>query len=494
MAAFACGLGFAGAQEPTPSSPAPTIEPRPRSPVSARDFGAAGDGMADDTQALQATIDAALKSGDPATKVRNAIAAVYLPAGTYKITSPIVIRSVSQIRFYGDGLGLSVLAASAGVSAVLDLDGVAYSTFSDFSIRSADAASEEGFGAGIYLHWDQSASARSSTNNRFYNIEVGGKFKIGFQIGAPGADNQVDQTQWIGCRVRGHWKHGETTWWQAGWRIGAGVWANNLIHSIYGFGATHLRYGIHLWASQVAVYGGSTGSNEIDFFFEGVTSYCLVSGIRSESSERLMVSGGPATVNTNVSLEDIVWKVTTNIAEDKRAIVYKLPGTVVLRNVVITGASEKRLLPKLHFNAGIKSLAVLVQGLTIGGGQTLRDTFETLGAVSIDAKGLSQGVDGGRQTDFQFEPITTVDADYDVGAADSVVLVHSARQPVEIRLPSAAGRAGRKLFIKRLKDGAHSVSVRPPKDERLDGEGAKILTEKNEAVTVVSTGSAWVTL
>lgn len=48
-----------------------------------RDFGAAGDGLTDDTQAIQKTVDAA------AAAAGDAIA--YLPAGRYKITRPLVI-------------------------------------------------------------------------------------------------------------------------------------------------------------------------------------------------------------------------------------------------------------------------------------------------------------------------------------------------------------------------------------------------------------------
>jgi len=63
--------------------------------LTVRDFGAVGDGVADDTVAIQAAIDAATASGGK----------VFAPAGTYKITSQITIKcdadfSLANIEVY----------------------------------------------------------------------------------------------------------------------------------------------------------------------------------------------------------------------------------------------------------------------------------------------------------------------------------------------------------------------------------------------------------
>lgn len=52
--------------------------------VSVKDFGAVGDGVTDDTAAFQAAVSAA--------------SAIFVPSGTYKITSPITVPSNRQIR------------------------------------------------------------------------------------------------------------------------------------------------------------------------------------------------------------------------------------------------------------------------------------------------------------------------------------------------------------------------------------------------------------
>ena len=60
-----------------------------RDTVSVKDFGAVGDGVADDTTALQAALNA------------GAGKSVYLPAGTYNTSAQLVVSS--NTSFYGDG-------------------------------------------------------------------------------------------------------------------------------------------------------------------------------------------------------------------------------------------------------------------------------------------------------------------------------------------------------------------------------------------------------
>jgi hypothetical protein len=95
-------------------------------PVNVLDFGAVGDGVADDTAAIQAAIDAA--EGRP----------VYVPAGTYVVQSTITMTSYGTSTFrqgsqlIGDGIGKTIFDNQVSSGPMLNLisSGTAGSHFS----------------------------------------------------------------------------------------------------------------------------------------------------------------------------------------------------------------------------------------------------------------------------------------------------------------------------------------------------------------------------
>ena len=74
-----------------------------------RDFGAKGDGVTDDTDALQRGIDASCGVGKPASSV------FYLPNGTYRVTRTLIVKSGLGPWFYGESRDGVVIRLVDGV-------------------------------------------------------------------------------------------------------------------------------------------------------------------------------------------------------------------------------------------------------------------------------------------------------------------------------------------------------------------------------------------
>ena len=89
-----------------------TVQSKLRDFVSVKDFGAVGDGVADDTAAIQAAVNAAQITGQ----------SVYLPAGTYLVTSVNgsgAINISAGIEMFGDGAGTIIKLKSGATGFVI---------------------------------------------------------------------------------------------------------------------------------------------------------------------------------------------------------------------------------------------------------------------------------------------------------------------------------------------------------------------------------------
>lgn len=295
-----------------------------------RSFGAAGDGIADDTAAIQAAIDASAGDGDPARVGRLAKGPVHLPPGTYRVTRPLRVYSVSYLKFSGAGKSTRI-KPSGTLASVLDLNGVAFSSFEDFLI---EGDTTEQVQDAIAFTWDPTLANRSSSGCVFRNLTIQStRFATGFRIGKWGSADQVDTSSYDNVTINGYWTPAEKTWYQNAFLVGSGVYGNNLIHSFWHCSAVRCAIGFHVAATNFMLCGGSLGANGVDFQADTL-SYFLVQGIRSENSGRLLVAGnGPTTNAANVSLTDLVWE-AGGLAPDGAVVNWNgSNGTLALRNI-----------------------------------------------------------------------------------------------------------------------------------------------------------------
>lgn len=89
----ATGSSLVGYTQGGTSSVGRTVEAKLRESISVKDFGAVGDGVTDDTAAIQAAANTTLP--------------IFVPAGTYILSSAITFSGVAAVR--GEGIGRSIL-------------------------------------------------------------------------------------------------------------------------------------------------------------------------------------------------------------------------------------------------------------------------------------------------------------------------------------------------------------------------------------------------
>lgn len=91
--------------------------------ISVRDYGAVGDGIADDTAAIQAAIDVSIYNGDQSQRA-GLHRPVHLPAGQYRITKTLHlgygVGGFSSVILYGDGDAYAGHPAFGGTTLIAD--------------------------------------------------------------------------------------------------------------------------------------------------------------------------------------------------------------------------------------------------------------------------------------------------------------------------------------------------------------------------------------
>jgi hypothetical protein len=148
---------------------ATTVQAKLRESVSVKDFGAVGDGVTDDTVAIQAAIDSSSVGMQ-----------VFLPAGTYKITDTIYLRRTG-VHIVGAGLNATYVQfvnAAGGTAFTGDTDKELslltynYCELRDFTIGSVAAATDASICVDItsfsYSHFNLSVTTKRTNGICYY--------------------------------------------------------------------------------------------------------------------------------------------------------------------------------------------------------------------------------------------------------------------------------------------------------------------------------------
>ena len=196
-----------------------TVDAKLKDTVSVKDFGAVGDGVADDTAAIQAAL--------------NASSNIYLPSGTYKTTAPLllnsnniitgagissviknttnlpVIKSItptgSRIYFVG-GSNFKIEGNTAGVvvgSIGLDMQNITYATWSNVWVNYIATGVRHGNGYSSYYNTYYSCIITSCTNG-IVNSQLGNENRfIAIRIDATTGTSDTDCScnSYIACAI-----------------------------------------------------------------------------------------------------------------------------------------------------------------------------------------------------------------------------------------------------------------------------------------------------
>jgi hypothetical protein len=457
-----------------------------------RDYGAAGNGTTDDTDAINAAIQAVTGSAAPATSVRFPAAGVYLPPGIYRVTSDLLIQSVEGFAFAGAGAEITILLASGRgfTTAVLNIDGSAKGGFRGFSIAGdgTEGSGNQALPNAINLTWT-TAARRSTTANSFGDIYVRGlKFACGMRMGAPsGTTRQVDGTTISDVIIAGAGTAGYpyTSLYLYGFYFGNGVTGNQYNYVVHNSSAAGCRIAVCSDASGFEWYGGQPAQNAIEFYFAGAPVQATIQGIQSQDSGQFLnVTGGSATAT--VSVRDVLFN-TAHLVSSKYWIEVKgIARGWEFSNVrASTGTASPIIFFSGSGNAEVATLINVAQQNTAAAGIVVQS------GGSVKLVNYMQLNSVGQVTAVWHDFIKTAKSAYACTQSDRYVLADATAAAFTVTLPNASLCPGKAYTVKKTDSTTHAVTVAPSTRQTIDGTAAYQLRSRYSAVDLVSDGSGW---
>lgn len=157
-----------------------TVQAKLRETVSVKDFGAVGDGVTDDTAAIQAAL--------------NITGQVFIPAGTYKILSSLTVSSNTDV--FGDGRDTTTLMFYGTNAILLNVDEA-----DAISIRSLTLDSNAGVASVTEETAIRHGTSGSARNILYQNLRVQNFSKAGVWM-TKGWNVKFDNCMFISCNQK----------------------------------------------------------------------------------------------------------------------------------------------------------------------------------------------------------------------------------------------------------------------------------------------------
>jgi len=309
--------------------------------VNVKGFGAKGDGVTDDTEAIKAAINAAINE-----TTHKGQAIVIIPAGTYIVTDPLIVKNVAGFTLLGSSSWGTILlwrGEDNNIPLIL-IEDARDSIFANFFIKAdADYPLHSGIqienGADGYV---------TCTKNRFESIVIDGSDALtyGFNIAiGAGGDANNDTHSFQHCTVY-HFTG-------AAWHIeGSQSKDIQCYNCRYSYGGS---YGVLLEGGSLHWYGGlGTNVTAADFYCGGnKIDFLNVINADFEKSPRLLETGGPSGVPDVVTVIQGCRWTGENLHSDGNMIVYQYCGSLTLINNRFGTGGAMSPYPHIYFNPGV---------------------------------------------------------------------------------------------------------------------------------------------
>lgn len=300
-----------------------------------------------DTAYLVAAIAAVTPPRASITTTVTCTAAIVLQAGTYVLNvDQVQWRNLQGVRVRGQGKLVTKLRIVGTGTNGLDVNGVAYSLFSDFTVYCDGTITNA-----INWHWGDFPTGRSCSDVTFDHVDVflgTGTFITAFAVGTDhsGSGPQVDGGHFVKCVVAGNFP-GDNTHFTNGFLLGNGTVGNNYNHEFINSYGGSLGKQVNSQDSGFWWFGGEPTTNSIDFNILGAYAGVTIQSVQTQQSAQFLVTAGSST-EMAISVRDIFVSGFTNASGQWAS----LEGvqSVIMENIrVVPSASQ---VPTIAVQAG----------------------------------------------------------------------------------------------------------------------------------------------